>query len=323
MVKYLLLVLLMCTPIYGAENMENTPQFLYKILSIENWQQSKRLPTLELGPDDQAFIHLATEDQLERILEKYWKKEKTFVILRIDTKKLKGKLVFEANPGGANRYYHLYDGAIPLEAVVESRLISREDFKRILSIVETGEPILRQHARTLSHQEIFTSEIQSLILQMVDTMRAQPAVGLAAPQIGVPLQIVVIEDKAEYHSHFSPAQLIERGRRPVPLHILINPRLTMDENEEKAEFLEGCLSVPQLVGIVPRAKKVKVEYLDEKGQPMVVEAQGWFARILQHEIDHLNGVLYLDRVQTRTLISEDNYPLWRTKPVKEIQAAFK
>lgn len=323
MINYLLLVLLMCTPIYGSENMENTPQFLYKILSIENWQQSKRLPTLELGPDDQAFVHLATEDQLERILEKYWKNEKTFVILKIDTKKLKGKLVYEANPGGANRYYHLYDGAIPLESVVESMAINREDFKQILSIVETGDPILRQQAHALTPQEILTPKIQSLISKMVNTMRAEPAVGLAAPQIGVPLQIVVIEDKAEYHSHFTPEQLMERGRRPVPLHILINPRLTIDESEEKAEFLEGCLSVPQLVGIVPRAKKVKVEYLNEKAQPTIVKAQGWFARILQHEIDHLNGVLYLDRVQTRTLISEDNYPLWRTKPVKEIQAAFK
>lgn len=94
-----------------------TPTYLYKILSVENWEKSHAI--IELPSSDNAFIHLATEEQLSKIIEKYWNHTPEFVVLKIDTKKLIGDLVFETNPGGKIKYYHLYHGCIPREAVVE------------------------------------------------------------------------------------------------------------------------------------------------------------------------------------------------------------
>lgn len=109
------------------QNLENemTPQYLYKVLSIEVWKKSQGMELVKLTDADQDFIHLAREDQLDRIVGKYWDKVPEYVVLKIDTKKLPGKLVFEANPGGENKYYHLYDGSIPLKSVVESKTIKK------------------------------------------------------------------------------------------------------------------------------------------------------------------------------------------------------
>src|SRR5205823_3008175 len=100
-----------------------------------------------------------------------------------------------------------------------------------------------------------------------------------------------IEDKAEYHTHSTPEQIRERERVAVPFHVIINPVLHI-EGESRAEFFEGCLSVPELIGVVPRAKKVRVTCLNERAQPITIHATGWYARILQHEIDHLQGTLF-------------------------------
>jgi uncharacterized protein (DUF952 family) len=96
-----------------------SPTFLYKISSLEDWQSSKDRPTLKLNAMDTAFIHLATKEQLARILEKFWANARDAVILQLDVSKLQGRLALERNPGGATEYYHLYDGAIPIEAVVK------------------------------------------------------------------------------------------------------------------------------------------------------------------------------------------------------------
>jgi len=95
--------------------------YLYKILSKENWEKSKGKEALHLPQEDEEFIHLSTEDQLKKIIEKYWKKVPEFFILKIDAEKLPGDLRFEANPGGTNKYYHLYNGYIPHRAIVASR----------------------------------------------------------------------------------------------------------------------------------------------------------------------------------------------------------
>lgn len=102
---------------------ETTPQYLYKVLSVENWKQSQSTKSLTLSADDQAFIHFSREDQLERITSKYWSSVPEYMILKINTAKLHGKLVFEANPGGTSMYYHLYNGSIPLEAIEESKVV--------------------------------------------------------------------------------------------------------------------------------------------------------------------------------------------------------
>ena len=189
-----------------------------------------------------------------------------------------------------------------------------------LDIVEVGDQTLRQVARELSIEEILSPEIQNLIQEMTDAMRAAPGVGLAAPQIGKSIQLVVIEDMDQ--SHLTPEQIVERDRYKVPFHVIINPRIYLDETE-KVSFFEGCLSVPQFVGIVPRAKSVRVECLNEKAEPVVIHAKGWYARILQHEIDHLHATLYIDRALLPTLMTEENYvKIWKGKNVKEVQEYF-
>jgi peptide deformylase len=189
-----------------------------------------------------------------------------------------------------------------------------------LDIVQAGNPILRQRARPLSVVEIRSREIQKLIDSMRTCMHEAPGVGLAAPQLGLGLQIAVIEDREEYHKEVSEALLQERERRPVPFHVIVNP--TIEEiGNERAEFFEGCLSLSGFSALVPRAHVVRVKCLDEGGRHKVIEASGWYARILQHEIDHLNGTLYIDRMRTRSFTTMENLAeFWKSKPVTEIKS---
>ena len=190
-----------------------------------------------------------------------------------------------------------------------------------LSIVQIGDPALRSASKELSRDEILSAEIQDLIEKMKVTMRAAPGVGLAAPQIGRNLQVAVIEDVNL--CHLSPQELKERGRRPVSFHVIINPRIYIQEDSEFVEFFEGCLSVPELTGVVPRATSVRVECLNESAEPVVIEARGWHARILQHEIDHLNGKIFIDRALLSTMTTFENFnSRWRGKSVKEAVAAL-
>ena len=189
-----------------------------------------------------------------------------------------------------------------------------------LEIVQAGNPVLRQRARPLSIAEIRSREIQKLIESMRTCMHEAPGVGLAAPQLGLALQLAVIEDREEYHKEVSEALLRERERRPVPFHVIINPAIE-EIGEEKAEFFEGCLSLSGFSALVPRARAVRVTCLDERGQRKVIEASGWYARILQHEIDHLNGTLYIDRMRTRSFTTMENLAeFWKGKPVKAIKS---
>lgn len=176
----------------------------------------------------------------------------------------------------------------------------------VLKIVQAGEPVLRQKARDLTPEEIGSPEVQRLIGLMRDTMRDAPGVGLAAPQVGVGLRLVVVEDRAEYQAGVSPADLASRERAPVAFHVLINPKLVV-EDPTPAEFHEGCLSVSGFAALVARARGVRVEALNEHGQPVTVSAKGWYARILQHELDHLDGTLYIDRMETRSFTTADNH----------------
>jgi peptide deformylase len=186
-----------------------------------------------------------------------------------------------------------------------------------LKIWQAGEAILRQPANPLSPEEILKRPIQDLIDAMRETMRDAPGVGLAAPQIGLPLQIAVVEDRLEYIEKLKPGQPSERERRPLPFHVLINPKLTV-VGDETAEFFEGCLSVAGFTAIVPRAKFVRVDCLNEKAEPIVIEAGGWYSRILQHEIDHLRGILYVDLMQPRSFSTTDNHArYWKDIPIAD------
>jgi peptide deformylase len=171
-------------------------------------------------------------------------------------------------------------------------------------------------------EEICSKYVRNLIEYMRETMHDAPGVGLAAPQIGVPLQLVVIEDSPEAIQKLSPQQAAERERWPVPFRVLINPVLTIPEGAA-AEFFEGCLSLAGYTAIVPRATKVHVEGLDEHAEPVIIDATGWYARILQHEIDHLHGVLYIDRMNPRSFATLDNHTrIWKDKSIAEVKHAL-
>lgn len=187
-------------------------------------------------------------------------------------------------------------------------------------IVQAGNPILRRRARPLSVAEIRSREIQKLIDSMQACMREAPGVGLAAPQMGFGLQLAVIEDREEYHKDVSAALLQERERKPVPFHVIVNPALE-EMGGDRAEFFEGCLSLSGFSALVSRARAVRVTCLDERGHEKAIEATGWYARILQHEIDHLNGTLYIDRMRTRSFTTMENLAeFWKGKPVNEIKS---
>jgi peptide deformylase len=190
----------------------------------------------------------------------------------------------------------------------------------LLKVVQVGHPTLRQTARALSPAEIHGAEVVRLIEDMRETMRDAPGVGLAAPQIGRAIQVVVLEDRAEYVERLDAEERQARGRRPVPFQVLINPRLTVIDRAPLS-FFEGCLSFADFMMVVPRAGVVRVEALDHRGQPVSLSWEGWPARILQHEIDHLHGVLCVDRMLSRTLTSARNHgQYWHHHDVETILA---
>lgn len=192
-----------------------------------------------------------------------------------------------------------------------------------LEIVQVGDPVLRATAQKLTREELASAEIQQLIVDMRDTMRAAPGVGLAAPQIGRSLQLAVIEDPPEYHAKMTPAERAERERNAVPFHVIVNPVLTV-LGDELVDHFEGCLSFAGFNMIVSRARRVRVEALDEHGEPFTREANGWYARILQHEIDHLNGIVCCDRMQSRTLTTAANYTKhWGMRSIEDTKNALR
>ncbi len=149
-------------------------------------------------------------------------------------------------------------------------------------IVTLPAPILRRKARKVSD---FGPELQKLIDDMVETMRAAPGVGLAAPQVDVPLRVIVVEYGDE-----------EDEDKPPKLYAVVNPEI-IKTSEEKVMGTEGCLSIPGVAGDVERAEAVQVKGLNRQGRPIKIKAKGWLARVFQHETDHLEGVLFVDRAE--------------------------
>jgi peptide deformylase len=165
-------------------------------------------------------------------------------------------------------------------------------------------------------------QTQELIDLMIETLRESPGVGLAAPQVGEPLQIFIVEDKAKYHEQIPTEILHAQERKPVPLTVFVNPKLEVIKQAE-ALFFEGCLSVDGYVAAVPRARSVKISALDRHGKQITYTVHGWFARILQHEIDHLDGVLMIDRMKNKSFMSLKNFSnLWRKALPDKIEKEF-
>ena len=171
------------------------------------------------------------------------------------------------------------------------------------SVVRLGEDVrLRRRAHDVSPEELATAETQMLIARLRKVRRRCRAVGLAAPQLGVPLRICVVADPPSYFQRDSPEWVRATGRRELAERVLINPVVT-PVGEEKVEFMEFCLSLLGATGAVWRWKTVHVSALDETGAPVQYEDTDWAARIVQHEVDHLNGQVCADLWDRSTIMS--------------------
>ncbi len=153
-------------------------------------------------------------------------------------------------------------------------------------IIHLPEPILRKKAKPVTE---FNKDLQTLIDDMLETMRDAPGVGLAAPQINLPMQLAVVE-----YAEGEDDEENEGKELKKKTYVLINPEI-VKVSEEKVMGIEGCLSIPGLVGEVERYEAIQVKALNRHGQPVKLKVDGWMARIFQHEIDHLNGVLFTDK----------------------------
>ncbi len=193
-------------------------------------------------------------------------------------------------------------------------------------IVPAGDPVLRSPAAPVGPELFGTRALRDLVEEMVAAMRAAPGVGLAAPQLGVGLRVIVLEDSSERMTHLSDQEKAERARSEVPLTAIINPvlRPQLTEGQPGEIFFEGCLSVPGYTALVPRVHTVEVDGLSLEGEELHLRASGWPARILQHECDHLDGVLYVDRMLSRSLCtSEQARTRWSGRSLAELVAAFR
>lgn len=157
----------------------------------------------------------------------------------------------------------------------------------ILKIARLGHPVVRARARSVDPAVIPTRDFQRFLDDLVETMHEYDGVGVAAPQVHVSLRVAVLE---------VPPGHGRGGRRGVPLAVLINPTVT-PVSKKRVVGVEGCLSVPDLRGAVPRFEKIRLRALGRDGRPYALTATGFHARVIQHECDHLDGTVYLDRIE--------------------------
>jgi peptide deformylase len=170
----------------------------------------------------------------------------------------------------------------------------------ILKVARMGHPVLRRVAKPVDPKEIKTPDFQRFIDDMIETMHEYDGVGLAAPQVHRSVRVSVIEIQDDNKRY--------KTKKPqVGLTVFINPVLT-PMSKEVGSYWEGCLSVPGLRGLVSRPNKVKVQYLDRDAKSQEFVAEGFLATVLQHEFDHLDGVLYIDRLDdTKKLVFEQEF----------------
>lgn len=167
----------------------------------------------------------------------------------------------------------------------------------IQNVIRMGHPTLKQVARPLSIDEILSEETKQLIQDMLDTMQHENGIGIAAPQINRSVQAALIKISLD-----NPRYPQNATENSTPLFIIFNPVITVLD-ETLQGFWEGCLSVPGLRGYVERPRKIRVDYLDEAAQQRSIELEGFLATVFQHELDHLFGVLYVERIRDMKLLS--------------------
>jgi peptide deformylase len=168
-------------------------------------------------------------------------------------------------------------------------------------ISQAGDPVLRAKAAPVAPERLRSREFGELVETMVSTMREANGVGLAAPQIGVSLQVIVFEE-TESVLGLSPEERAEKERFPFALTVFLNPTLRAI-GDEQATFFEGCLSIEGYTALVTRSREVEISGLDLNGKPQTLSLRGWPARIAQHEYDHLQGVLFTDRMLPRSFMT--------------------
>ncbi|MEW2158847.1 peptide deformylase [Streptomyces sp. NPDC007189] len=183
-----------------------------------------------------------------------------------------------------------------------------------LPIVAAGQPVLRRGAEPYDGQ-LGPALLARFVEALRVTMHAAPGVGLAAPQVGVPLRIAVIEDPAPVPEEVAAA----RGRVPQPFRVLVNP-VYEPVGAARAAFFEGCLSVPGWQAVVARHAEVRLRGEDEHGRALDEVLGGWPARIVQHETDHLDGTLYLDRAELRSLSTNEAVAALWNRPTPDTAA---
>jgi peptide deformylase len=177
----------------------------------------------------------------------------------------------------------------------------------IRKIARMGHPVLRQKARLIKKEELQTPEFHRLLADMVDTMREYGGIGLAAPQIHESISVALIDYEDENPRYADIQKKGKKGAKKskkaeeqvlhsLPLSVFINPKITVLD-EKLQGFWEGCLSVPELRGLVYRPRKIRVDFWDLSGQARTLVAEDFLATVFQHELDHLAGVLYVDRVK--------------------------
>jgi peptide deformylase len=167
----------------------------------------------------------------------------------------------------------------------------------VREVLRMGNPLLREKAKPM---ERFDAELAALVADMKDTMAAKNGAGLAAPQIGVGSRVVIFG--VDHNPRYPDAE-------PVPFTVLVNPRIVILTREVEEDW-EGCLSVPGLRGVVPRYKRLRYTGFDEHGNAFERVAEGFHARVVQHECDHLDGILYPQRMTdlTRFGFNEELFP---------------
>ncbi|MDP5225962.1 MULTISPECIES: peptide deformylase [Arthrobacter] len=194
------------------------------------------------------------------------------------------------------------------DAEIRQAVLTLLDAPGPAQIVQAGHPVLRQQARDFTGQ-LDGEELEAFLELMRLVMHDAPGVGLAAPQLGIPLRIAVLEDQWPVPEDLAA----ERDRLPLPYFAILNPRYR-PLGDGTASFFEGCLSVSGLQAVVRRPDRVELEWTEPGGSSRREEFHGWQARIVQHETDHLDGTLYVDKAVTRSLCFNSEYGTYWAAP---------
>ncbi|XP_073440256.1 conserved oligomeric Golgi complex subunit 8 isoform X2 [Dendrobates tinctorius] len=169
-------------------------------------------------------------------------------------------------------------------------------------VAQTGDPILRVQTQTVPPDHISHPDTQAILSRMVQVLKSCGCVGISAPQLGLPLRIMTLELREEMCQLVPPDVRTQREMEPFTLKIFINPTMRILDSR-KLSFPEGCSSIHGFSAVVPRYHSVEISGLNEKGEATSWKAQGWAARVIQHEMDHLDGVLYVDKMDPRTFVN--------------------